>query len=215
MMQKDINLNPRLTYILMIFCLIHIFLIGIISELLLSEIFYSISITLIFIFSHLAISKVNNKRFFLPIIAITVFWISVIFNLPVLQLIASFTTFVYFIYIIIKLVAKVAKSNEAGPLEFTESISVYLLFGIAGSLIFNNIYNYNNASFSLPENALPSLSDFTYFSFVTLSTLGYGDITPLSLAARSVSIFFSVSGQLYMAIIVAVLVGKYISKKNN
>ena len=57
---------------------------------------------------------------------------------------------------------------------------------------------------------LTSRADFIYYSFVTMTTLGYGDITPLKSLARSLSIFFSVAGQLYLAFIIATLVGKYL-----
>ena len=114
-----------------------------------------------------------------------------------------------------KLMIKVTKSNEVTLLEFTESINAYLLFGIAGSMIFKVIYEDFPGAFNMPDGSHHSISSFVYYTFVTLSTLGYGDITPLSPIARSMSIFFSVAGQLYMAMIVAVLVGKYLSKKAN
>ena len=214
-MAKEINFDPRLTYVLLLLCIIHIFFVSLTGKYLHTEFIHSVSITFIFIFTHLSISKKIDRKFFLPIIAILIFWISEFLNLPILLSIASFTTFVYFFYVIIKLITKVAASNHVGMLEFTESIVVYLLYGIAASLIFNSIFIHNNSSFNIPENTLPNISDFTYFSFVTLSTLGYGDITPLSPVARSTSMFFSVSGQLYMAMIVAVLVGKHLSSKNS
>lgn len=52
--------------------------------------------------------------------------------------------------------------------------------------------------------------ELIYFSFVTLTTLGYGDVVPLSTPAQTLSIILSISGQLYMTFLVAMLVGKYI-----
>jgi hypothetical protein len=52
--------------------------------------------------------------------------------------------------------------------------------------------------------------NFLYYSFVTLTTLGYGDITPASSPARSLSTLEAVTGQLYIAILVARLVGLHI-----
>src|SRR5215831_4374478 len=48
-----------------------------------------------------------------------------------------------------------------------------------------------------------ALADSVYFSFVTLATVGYGDIVPASLAARSLAVLESVFGQLYLAVLVA------------
>jgi hypothetical protein len=55
-------------------------------------------------------------------------------------------------------------------------------------------------------------SHFIYYSFVTMSTLGYGDITPISNPARSLSLLEAVVGQLYIAILIAKLVGMHIAQ---
>ncbi len=55
--------------------------------------------------------------------------------------------------------------------------------------------------------------DWVYFSFVTLTTLGYGDILPLTFSARSLAYFEAIVGQFYLAVLVAGLVGAYLSEK--
>jgi voltage-gated potassium channel Kch len=55
-------------------------------------------------------------------------------------------------------------------------------------------------------------SDFTYYSYVTLTTLGYGDIIPISTSARSLALLEAMMGQLYLAVLVARLVGLHISQ---
>ena len=54
------------------------------------------------------------------------------------------------------------------------------------------------------------LSVFMYYSLVTLTTLGYGDITPVTPLARNLAAFEAAMGQLYIAILVARLVGLHI-----
>ena len=58
----------------------------------------------------------------------------------------------------------------------------------------------------------PRASELLYFSYVTLTTLGYGDITPISATARTFSYLQAVFGQFYIAILIAGLVGAYIAK---
>jgi voltage-gated potassium channel Kch len=53
-----------------------------------------------------------------------------------------------------------------------------------------------------------------YFSYVTLTTLGYGDITPILPAARSVTILEAILGQLYLTIVLARLVGLYLQERS-
>jgi hypothetical protein len=55
----------------------------------------------------------------------------------------------------------------------------------------------------------PLKSDLIYFSYVTLATLGYGDITPISAYARSSAILEAVAGPMYIAVLIARLVGLY------
>ncbi|MFW5443245.1 MAG: potassium channel family protein [Methylococcaceae bacterium] len=54
------------------------------------------------------------------------------------------------------------------------------------------------------------MKDFVYYSFVTLSILGYGDIVPLSATARSLAYMEAIFGQFYMAVLVAGVVSIHI-----
>ena len=56
---------------------------------------------------------------------------------------------------------------------------------------------------------------FEYYSFVTLTTLGFGDITPLTRMAKAFSVLEAVIGQLYLVVVVAWFVGMHVSKKSN
>jgi len=64
-------------------------------------------------------------------------------------------------------------------------------------------------SFQLGTNSTDRQSDLIYFSLVTLSTVGYGDILPLTGEARMLAALEGVTGVLYIAITVAILVSGY------
>jgi len=101
------------------------------------------------------------------------------------------------------------------------AISAYLLIGISWALIYTCVEIYDPQSFQfnsgfLIQNRMISthrfyFSQFLYFSFVTISTLGYGDIVPLSPLARLCASLECVVGQLYVAVLIARLVGIHIS----
>ena len=55
---------------------------------------------------------------------------------------------------------------------------------------------------------------FQYYSFVTITTLGYGDITPVTEVAKTFSPLEAVVGQLYLVVVVAWLVGMHVSKRS-
>jgi voltage-gated potassium channel Kch len=87
------------------------------------------------------------------------------------------------------------------------ALCVYLLAGIA----FGGLYAAleSSAPGSLRGAPTFALGDAVYFSFVTLATLGYGDITPAASAARALAVLEAVFGQLYLAVLIARLVGLY------
>jgi hypothetical protein len=94
------------------------------------------------------------------------------------------------------------------------AVCVYLLLGLIGAGTAEIIELLMPASYNFPEPLLDagdpflrtSSSTYVYFSFVTLATLGYGDVTPVSPPAKTLSWMLAVTGQLYVAIIVARLV---------
>ncbi len=59
------------------------------------------------------------------------------------------------------------------------------------------------------------LNEFTYHSFVTLTTLGYGDITPAAPVARTLNYLEAVLGQMYLTVLVAALVGIHIANRRS
>jgi hypothetical protein len=58
------------------------------------------------------------------------------------------------------------------------------------------------------------LSELLYYSFVSMTTLGYGDLTPVKPLARTVAYLEAIMGQFYVAVLVAWLVGMYLSGKS-
>ncbi len=211
---KQVSKRRRHNLALFILCLIYVFILGLFDNYFdhLNYVYFAI-LTLIFFFSILSIKDTKNKFLYLPLIMVTLTWVAEILDLPYLTEISIIASIIFFFYIIIFLVIRVASSKTVGPLEFLESINVYLLLGIAASLVFTLVYSTNHDAYNPPGEVLDSHTDFIYYSFVTMTTLGYGDITPNDSLARSLSIFFSVAGQLYLTMIIAMLVGKYLGQK--
>jgi hypothetical protein len=94
------------------------------------------------------------------------------------------------------------------------SVCAYLLIGVAWSLVYGIVeslapgsFAVNNESVVIETGAEEGLSDkLLYYSLVTMTTLGYGDITPVTVLARRLSVIEAIMGQLYVAILVARLV---------
>ncbi len=211
---KQFNKRSRHNLVLFILSFIYVFLIGLFENFFdhLNYVYFAV-LTLIFFFSTLSVNDTRAKFLYLPLIMVILTWVSEFFDLRFLSEVSIIASAIFFFYIIVYLVIRVASSKEVGALEFLESINVYLLLGIAASLVFSLVYTANHDAYNPPGEILNSHADFIYYSFVTMTTLGYGDITPKDSLARSISIFFSVAGQLYLTMIIAMLVGKYIGQK--
>jgi hypothetical protein len=100
------------------------------------------------------------------------------------------------------------------------SLSLHLMFGLIFALIFALVDRLLPGSFQYPAT-LPHdpsdkpLTQLIYFSYVTLATLGYGDIVPLSGPARGLAILEAMIGQLYLVLVVARLVSLYGRSEGN
>jgi hypothetical protein len=95
----------------------------------------------------------------------------------------------------------------------------YLFLGLAWAVVYALIEGFRPGSFEISrklvtggEPARPLPHVLTYFSFVTLTTVGYGDISPVSPATRTLAWMEAVTGQFYLAVIVAGLVSVLVAK---
>ncbi len=105
-----------------------------------------------------------------------------------------------------------------GPIDanrLSGAISIYLLLGLIWAVAYVGVLEVDPHAFNGNEAGpwLESIPEFVYFSFVSLTTLGYGDISPATPIARFVVYLEAILGQLYLAIMVAGLVGIGISDR--
>ena len=106
----------------------------------------------------------------------------------------------------------------AGPIDANRlfgAISIYLLLGVMWAIVYVGILEVDPNAFNGAEAGpwLESIPEFIYFSFVSLTTLGYGDISPATPVSRFVVYLEAIAGQLYLAIMIAGLVGISISDR--
>jgi hypothetical protein len=95
------------------------------------------------------------------------------------------------------------------------AIVAYLLMALMWSLFYGVLEALHPGSFQFPPGTTHSGQEvFTYFSFATITTVGYGDIVPLTIVARAFSNFEAVVGQLYLVILVSWLVGMHVSSRS-
>jgi Ion channel len=140
---------------------------------------------------------------------------------PTLYLAGAILWLVLFIFITWHLLRGVLKQKEITSETISMSISVYLLLGFTWALFYILLHHLQPLAFNLGSPAPPISGEqkvfpvLIYFSLTTLSTIGFGDITPISMQARYAAVAEGITGQFYLAILVARLVGMQMSKAAN
>ena len=141
---------------------------------------------------------------------------------PRLVLVSSILWFGFFAFVTWSQLRSLLRHRDVTGETISLSISVYLLMGLTWGLFYIFLHQVQPGAFSLGTPPAESTElgavqpkvfpIFIYFSLTTLATIGYGDITPLSLQARYAAVAEGITGQFYLAILVARLVGMHMSQ---
>lgn len=145
--------------------------------------------------------------------ALVVIWLEYInclpFPLSTVRMSFSLLLFVLFFYILIR---KVLRSEEIHMDIIISVMSGFVLLGIVGGVCFEFL------DYFAPESLLftspKSSYSFYYFSFINLTSVGFGDIVPNSSKAQAMTVILGILGQFYLAFGVSLFVGKYLKLKN-
>ena len=117
---------------------------------------------------------------------------------------------------IVELFREIFKTKIIDSHIISSAISIYVLVGIFWYLLFMFLLMIDPDSFDI-RNFNPEMVtiDMIYFSFTTLTTLGYGDITPVSYTAKMWSITEAMMGVMFLAVMISRVVSLFGSKKKN
>jgi len=183
----------------------------------------NILFTAIIFFGTFSLNFIKRAQKFLIVsgtVTICLTWLDHFFPNNVLDLVFSFSFFFFNLFIVIFMVRHIAKSKKVNVTIIINSINGYLLIGILGAVLLamaellqKFLYHLDTGAINFAGGTAQGFHDFLYFSFVTLTTLGYGDVTPVSGFAKSATIIIAVTGQLYLTILIAMLVGKFLSRR--
>ena len=95
------------------------------------------------------------------------------------------------------------------------AVNIYLLLGLLWTTLYLAIDAFYPGSIQMGSHPAERETELLYFSLITLSTIGYGDIVPLSGEARMLSALEGVTGVLYIAVTVAILVNRFRSEHSD
>jgi voltage-gated potassium channel len=119
----------------------------------------------------------------------------------------------FFAFALYRILRAILVKQASGDAIFG-AVCGYLLLGIIWTLLYSAVETAFPGSFCLPASggaevmaARPDRGALSYYSFITLATVGYGDVTPTTSLARTLAWMEAIAGQFYLAILVAGLVG--------
>ena len=138
--------------------------------------------------------------------ALAVRWMAFFTPTAALQLWSDQWSLAAILLIAVVLLLQVFREGPVTHSRIQGAIAVYLLFGIGWAHAYHIAETLHPGSFATTAAAMSNVSDWVYYSFVTLTTVGYGDITPARPIARTLSIGEALTGQLYLAVLIARLV---------
>ena len=143
-------------------------------------------------------------------------WATIFFHSPLLTILAYSSGIVFLGMTAAMILVSVLRDHLATMQAVFGAICVYLLIGLTWALMYSALEYAQADAFFIPERTIvrrsidgremTSYSQMVYFSFVTMSTLGYGDMIPRTPVAQTMTWMQSVLGQLYLAVLVARLV---------
>jgi len=179
----------------------------------LSELIFVITLSFLFIQSTVVADVRKSRKLLFRVVVISMMvliWLkpagydSVYIDLVKLCFIVAF-----FIFVVSFLIRFISKSKTVDVNVLITSINIYLLAGIIGASLCLAFYQVYPDAYNFPSYIeRPVFAHFLYYSFITMSTVGYGDITPRIPETQTLAYLLSITGQLYVAIIIAFLIGK-------
>ena len=126
-----------------------------------------------------------------------------------------FPFFLFFLLLVIELVSQIWSAKVIGKNVIIGIISGYIALGFIAFFICLSIETFYPGSYNgIPVvEGVSSTEDLMYYSYITLMTIGYGEIVPETMLAKKAAVLIGLMGQFYLVILTAIIVGKYVSQR--
>lgn len=132
----------------------------------------------------------------------------------IMSTVRLFTYFIFYMMVTIQMINQIWFAKEVSNRVMLGLMSGYICLGLVGLFAFLTIEYFAPGSFNGLNQELPPGEQLLYLSFITLLTIGYGDILPASDIAHRAAIMIGLVGQFYLVIIMAVVLEKFIRRRN-
>jgi hypothetical protein len=170
-----------------------------------------ISITIIFFASLYAIGQSRKGlriAIGLLVPVLLAMWLTYFVHVTYLSLVGDCCLILFFAFTIIIILSRLFKEEEVTLDVIYSAFVSFMLIALMWAFIFDILEGLSPGSFLVTQGQFEdSRIHFVYYSFVTITTVGFGDILPVSMTARAFSIVEMVVGQIFLIVLIARLVG--------
>jgi hypothetical protein len=176
--------------------------------------FLNVFLTVVFISSIYAVSQKRHHLIISILLALPLLlstWADNFIENSALPIVGTFSGIFFFGFIVVTILSFVLKQTKVTLNVIYAAVVVYLSLAMMWGMLFILVEILQPGSITLGQTGDDSFH-FFYYSFVTITTLGYGDITPTSDIARSLALLEAVIGQIYLVVLIARLVGIHIAQ---
>jgi Ion channel len=125
-------------------------------------------------------------------------------------------TVIFFGFVVAHLLHFIVRAPRVDMEVLCAGVAGFLMLGLLWTPVYLLVARLNPGAFTLPASSGATLDGFNafYFSFITLCTIGYGDVTPVTKVARMLAVTEAIAGLFYMAVLISRLVSLYSTPKS-
>lgn len=119
----------------------------------------------------------------------------------------------YFGLVSVEVYRKIFQTKHVSHEMIAAVLCGFVLLCLIGTFLFNQIEIAHSGSFSNISQGRSKINDLNYFSFITVLTIGYGDILPLTMVAKRAVMLMGLAGHFYTVFVTGIVIGKYLNNR--
>ena len=130
-----------------------------------------------------------------------------------IEYVKDFVLISYYLIIVYEIFRELLNQHKVDLNTIGAVLAGFFVIGVIGGVVFSAIETIAPGSFIGLNEGAKKVNDLIYFSFITLTTIGYGDISPVTQLAQRVTILFGLIGNFYSTIVIGIIISKFLVNK--
>ena len=122
---------------------------------------------------------------------------------------------IYFFFLSFEVYSQIFKTKEVTVSMVAAVLCGFILLALMGGYFFIIIELFDGGSFTNISDGIKGFADLIYFSFITVLSIGYGDISPITPLAKKAAVLIGLLGHFYSVVVIGIIIGKFISRNES